>query len=213
METKDILQTIQVLISIMASCCSTFIWQIILVGFIFQFRNQITALLSRVAVIKLGGSEVGFQTSESGSIKPGGEADKQMKLLGTSGFYTKEGLTELINNSGLVGKDEKVVSHLLLFQTEIQHTWLIATPKNLFCILDDENTQSTEKLIQWKLALNDTNPISAQAHKRTIGLVSIGGRRNWLYSRRLHPRESELVSEISSMIEKAGTRTEGSLRL
>jgi len=203
MESKEYVALILGTVTAMLSCGTTLIWQIIIVCLIFSFHNQIASLLSRIGTVKVGGAEVAFQSPATEAIKPGGDSDAQVENLRMAGFFTQEGITSIIANSGLISKTEKVTAHLLIFQTKRQHTWLITTNKNIFCVLDDENSQMSGKLIQWKLSLNEATPIFVKAHKRTVGLVSIGSKRNWLYSRRLYPSESELEQEIKHMVEKS----------
>lgn len=182
---------------------STLIWQIILVVIVFSFRSDISALIKRIKTITGGGVAIECQPSDPDAIAPGGKAETEAQLLDSEGFFTKEGITQLIQDSGLVQKGERVKELLLLFQTEKQHTWLVTTDKRLFCILDDENTQATSKFIQWRIALDEASLVSVRAHKRTVGLVDIGPRTRWLYSRHLYPNADKLKQEIESMVSKA----------
>lgn len=79
----------------------------------------------------------------------------------------------------------------------------IATNKRLFCILDDEKTRNSGRLIQWRSSLESAEPISARSHKSGVGLVDIGPRRNWLYSESLHPARDQLEQDVRAMIRTA----------
>lgn len=186
---------------------STLIWQILVVTLIFTFRKQIAYLLENLTSIKAGGAEAIFQRKELKAFAPGGEADDQIKNVSSSpgSFFSREGIIDLINKSDKVeSKEEKVVDTLLLFQTNRQRTWLIVTNKQLFCILDDKNTRSNHKLIQWNLPLNEAKPVRITRHyKPETGLVNIGPRRNWLYSHALHPDPTYLEKDIEELLDRA----------
>jgi len=103
----------------------------------------------------------------------------------------------------LVAKDENVVGELKLFQSTKQHTWLIATNRQLFCVLDDEDTRSSGKLIQWEMPLDQASPIRARTSMaRDHEVVDIGKKRAWLYSLQLYEDEEALVNDINKLIAK-----------
>ena len=161
---------------------STLIWQILLAGIVFYFRSELAALFERIATVKVAGHEFTFQPKSPDAIAPGGEADDEIEILGPEGFFTEKGITRLIEKSRLIGANERVVSSLPLYQTPAQHTWLVATNKQLFCVLDDQEGRVTGKLIQWRMDLDEAHPIKDRPYKSDSGLVDIGKKRNWLYS-------------------------------
>ncbi len=85
---------------------------------------------------------------------------------------------------------------LLLFETSRQHTWLVATNKRLYCVLDD--VRKDHARVQWSLRkaeLKDdagtlTVEISSADRRKNSGVVRIGPRRNWLYSKKLFRTEA-----------------------
>lgn len=125
------------------------------------------------------------------------------KVISESGyeFTTPEELKEYITNQ--VGKP--VIDLLLIFSTKNQRTWLVATPGQLHCILDSENTWTADRLIQW--SMNTSGVINVKARERSkyqnSGLVDIGRRQNWLYSLRLFPNPDDLISQIEALLQKA----------
>ena len=183
-------------------CISTLVWQIIIAVALIYFRVEIMALIDRVASLKVGDWEVAFQPIAPEATSPGGEAETELEMLGPGGFFTREGIAQLIQKSGLIEPGERVEDSLQIFQTKKQHTWLITTNGHMFCVLDDENTRDSGKLIQWRITLEQAEPITVIAHKPTVGLVSIGPRKNWLYSRSLHANPDELKREIEAMVAK-----------
>ncbi|MDF9798255.1 hypothetical protein OKW21_003518 [Catalinimonas alkaloidigena] len=182
---------------------STFFWQVIVVVMLFYFRIELKMLFQRLAKFKFGEAEFSFQPEVAEATSPGGEADSNIEKLGASGFFTREGIREIINDSELVGKGEQVVDEILIFRTSQQRTWLVATEKHLFCILDDEDTRASGKVIQWKLALKESSPVSAGLYKARTGLLNIGPKKGWLYSKALYNRPQELEQAVSELIQRA----------
>ena len=113
------------------------------------------------------------------------------------------GLSKLIDESGLVDSREHVLDQVLLFQTPKQRTWFLVTEHQLFCILDDAKTRSSGRLIQWRMPLDSAGPVRARTSlKRGNAVVDIGVKRGWLYSRDLHPVETELEKRIRDLVAK-----------
>ncbi len=180
---------------------STFIWQIIIIATLIYFRHQISKLISNVVKLKIGETEMTFtQPQSSSSVSPGGKAVDELEIIDPAGFFTMKGIKRLIADSGLIQTDEIVNGALLIFQTKKQQTWLISTNRQLFCILDDEDTRRSRKLIQWRISLDEAEPIIVRFYKPDVGLINIGKHENWLYSVRLHPIPNQLETEIHSLI-------------
>jgi len=207
-----VLEAILTFLTAMLTPASICVWQMIVIGILIAFRKPITNLLQRLSSVKYGDSEWVFQEADSDvssvekippTILPDSREDEQsVKIFGVHRFYTDEEIQRIVQGSGLVDKGEKVKGQLLLFQTRKQRTWLVTTNKQLFCLLDDERTRATGKIIQWRMALGDAYPIRAREHptKTTVGLLRIGVKKNWLYSLSLHPDPGELEAEIETMI-------------
>jgi hypothetical protein len=62
--------------------------------------------------------------------------------------------------------------------------------------LDDKNTRASGKLIQWRLAKSEATPVIALEKSHRTGLLSIGSRKNWLYSTSEYSTPEELTSAI-----------------
>ena len=86
-----------------------------------------------------------------------------------------------------------------------QRTWIAATPRKVFCILDGDNTRRRDRLIQWTMPLDDRLAIKMRPRDsmRATGLVDIGRRRNWLYTKRLFKGGKTVEQELAELIEKA----------
>jgi hypothetical protein len=116
-----------------------------------------------------------------------------------SGFISAEGINKIVNASLYPG--EKVKGNLLIFKTRAQHTWLVATDKQLFCLLDDKDTRAKENLVMWQVPLKDARKkITARPHKEFTGLVDIGQRKNWLYSTSIYPYPDLIVKEVKKLV-------------
>jgi hypothetical protein len=188
--------------------CSAFVWQLIIVGVLIYFRKELEELLKRVAHVGFGPLQVDVrQPPAPDATSPGGKAEKELKEppIGQGGFFTVHGIRQLIADSGLIGPGEKVERELLIFQTEKQRTWLVTTDKQMFCILDDEQTRQSGRMIQWRQPLAGAKPVRAKPYQPKVGLLDIGERKDWLYSVRLHPSRRELEAEIGCMISDTKT--------
>ncbi len=134
---------------------------------------------------------------------PQRKSEEPTHKLSPKGFYTDEGLSYLLRESGYLSANEKVIDHLLIFRTRKQHTWLITTNLYIYCILDDEKTRAKDRLVQWRLRLEEAFPVRAKLTSRGNHVVNIGPKRNWLYSASMFPMKSGLEGRISEMIENA----------
>lgn len=76
----------------------------------------------------------------------------------------------------------------------------MASGRQLFCILDDERTRASGRLIQWHMGLDDATPVRARPYKSGSGLLDIGQRRNWLYSTELYPVPGELEDAVERLL-------------
>jgi hypothetical protein len=96
---------------------------------------------------------------------------------------------------------------LLIFQTSKQQTWLVATPKRLYCVLDDLGRSFTR--VQWSIPrerLVTENKVSVSIASRErrekserSGLLDIDNHRSWLYSKKLFASESR-ESQVKRLI-------------
>lgn len=182
---------------------STLIWQGIVVGVLWFFRNQIQALLARLATLKVGDTEMTFQEPTADAEMEEESVEVKLRAIGPGGFLTADGVEQLVSESALTHHDETVRETFLLFRTERQRTWLVTTSRSLYCILDDENTRADGRLIQWRLPLSAAQPIRAREHKPGAGLLDVGPRKRWLYSTSLHPQPQELERSVASLIRRA----------
>lgn len=117
-----------------------------------------------------------------------------------AGFHGRFDVRAVVDSSPFVSQDERAVADLLLFATRNQQTWLVATDKQLFCVLDDAGTRGTSQLIKWRMTHRDAEPIVVRPYKLRTGKIDVGLRKSWLYSTALHPDPEALQSDIAAML-------------
>lgn len=95
-------------------------------------------------------------------------------------------------NYKLDGSDPDSASALRIFATRRQNTWLVATPKRLYCILDD--VRKPQPHMNWSIGRdsllgNDRAlafDITSRSKSDRLGLVDIGPKhKDWYFSKSL----------------------------
>ena len=127
-------------------------------------------------------------------------------FLGSSEFKSAEEIVKLVGEypSILPGESLTDAETLLIFQTSQQQTWLVAAAKGLYCVLDDLNKSFTR--VCWVIPLDkligaDNKIVGLATHDKTekTGLLDIGDRRNWLFSKMLFTQE-DIKTKITQLI-------------
>ena len=120
-------------------------------------------------------------------------------LLGRSEFKSPNEIIAIASTT-----DDIPAEALLIFQTSRQQTWLVATKRDLICVLDDLNKGFTR--VQWRIpkeSILTEGAVKIEMRTRSktekTGLLDIGERRNWLYSKRLYSND-ELLAKLKRMI-------------
>lgn len=90
---------------------------------------------------------------------------------------------------------ELEIPPLVFFDTKKQQTRLTVADEGCFIELENKENGSTKKYkVEGKtISVKESN----KSYKDRIGLVDIGNRENWLYSKRLFLDESELREQIN----------------
>jgi hypothetical protein len=119
------------------------------------------------------------------------------------GFLTVHGVKEAIRRKR---GDDVIGEPVRILATTKQRTWMAATAGYLYCLLDDANTQSHGRVIQWRQPLGVARPVRVRQPKsrKYTGLVDIGRKQNWLYSIRAWPQPEELKKALEDMLANAG---------
>jgi hypothetical protein len=169
-------------------------WPLMIAGIVFTFRKDITRLLTQISKLRVGDTEFAFQPpvpDESNSMPSSHLVDRKI-----ASPLTESDIRKTLKDAGEIKDADDIVKSLQIFVTSKQTTWLVFSKDRVFCLLDDQNTRSSGRLIQWRLPTPEASPISARGKSANIGLLDIGRRKNWLYSTSLFPRPETLESEI-----------------
>lgn len=129
------------------------------------------------------------------------------KLLGRRDFYSEPDIISFVKNSGNYTNDDlKRAKALKIFQTSKQRTWVVSTNKVLYCILDDN--RKDKPIVRWSYPkssiIRETKiyiEISYQDYSEKSGLLSIGKRKDWYYSKKLF-KCSDIKKEIENLIKE-----------
>ena len=105
--------------------------------------------------------------------------------------------------AGRSDRHGRLIRNLLIFRTKTQRTWLTFTTAGVFCSLDNR-LRGEEFGLQWFQRAETISPDSIKATDRPnkSGLLAIGARRNWLYSRQIFDSNS-LVTRIRVELQRA----------
>ena len=98
------------------------------------------------------------------------------------GFLTRYGIKELVQNSQDLTSGENINETMLVFSPPNQRTWLVSTNKQVFFLLDDEKTRSTQQFIQYRQTLKDCLPITTRKDSDLSGSFQLGLSAFWYYS-------------------------------
>lgn len=115
-------------------------------------------------------------------------------LLGQREFRSAKQIIEMIEDDvrfGHSGESFEERNAVPIFKTSKQQTWLVASNRRLYCVLDDPGkgftrlqwTKSREELFNGKSSIDV--PIITRGHSDAYLLLDIGDRTGWLLSRRL----------------------------
>jgi hypothetical protein len=147
------------LVSAIVDLIKALAWPALVVWLLLRFRVQVGELLTRLGSFKVAGGEFVFQQA-SVKVTTDVQAKRMIELhVGPDGFLTSQSLREVVSDFGSLDKDEPVKGELLIFQTPRQRTWLIATAKRTFVVLDDEQTRRKRNLVQKSFDLKETLPL------------------------------------------------------
>jgi hypothetical protein len=97
-----------------------------------------------------------------------------------------------------VGEDPSALMALLIFSTSKQQTWLAADSLNISCVLDDRRKE--EPTLRWFLSKQEEIPIVVRDYSPDSGLLDIGHRKDWLYSKQLF-RGVDIVAAVQRLID------------
>lgn len=132
------------------------------------------------------------------------------KILGYRDFAKLETIKMAISSKLQLTSGETLdkAGTLIFFKTQRQQTWLLVSNKNLYCILDDIQTDNAE--IRWQMTKADLFDNSKNfklkikiisEYKEKSGLIDFGANHpNWLYSKDLYQSAEKLRTDIEELI-------------
>lgn len=124
----------------------------------------------------------------------------EVSQITPAGFFTTEGIRDLLSQSNLLPSGEKEVSELLLFDNSKQHTWLVASSSKVLIILDDSNTRISNQLIQTIMDKKDVLPLEFGSDRNT-GIVKFGNYKPWwYYSVSIFPTPADLKERFYKLV-------------
>jgi hypothetical protein len=179
------------------------LWPAVFVWIVIRFRAQVEKLLERLTTVKVAGNEFAFQQPAANAAPPAPTARVEISQIGPDGFFTAEGIRDIVSQSGLLPAGEKAASELLLFDTGHQHTWLVASPSRVMIVLDDEETRALNQLVQVVMDKNNVLPLKFSARDGE-GLVSFGSDpTRWYYSFSLFPTSESLERRFKKLLDRS----------
>lgn len=180
---------------------SSLIWPLFFIWIVFNFRPQFEKLLHRLASIKFPGGEAVFQKPSSKALQVNEEVSSEISLCGPDGFYTKAGIRELVAKSSQLPSSDEVTGELLMFDTTSQHTWLVATTKKMFILLDDDYTRDSGLVIQSVLNKKKSWPLEFDTEKGE-GIVCFGTDDTyWYYSTKVFPVRKDIRNKVKRLLD------------
>ena len=129
-------------------------------------------------------------------------------LLGHRDYYTQRNIRDTIKTSvNYSGEDVDLAELFYFFETSKQKTWLVATEKRVYIILDDirkENVKVNKSYrIERVFSNSKLNIIIDPNYKTLFGRIFfLKATRGWLYSKKLYPSVEELNTKIESIIKR-----------
>lgn len=127
---------------------------------------------------------------------------KGTKAAKGHGLMSVENLGELVAER----TGDRVTGQLMIFDVPgRQQVWLAASTTTIYCIIDDARNAASGKFIQWRMPLRPMPAISAHGTSRLdrAGLLHIGKRQNWLYSKEHFTTPRAIERAVKKLIETA----------
>jgi hypothetical protein len=180
------------------------IWPAIFVWFVYAFRPQIRQLFTRLSTLKVAGNELVFQSSLPDAAPANPEAKVEISQIDPNGFFTAEGIRNIVAQSNLLSSSERPAAELLLFVTNAQRTWLVASQSQIVIVLDDEATRADNRLIQLVMHKETVTPLKFRSKGVHLGSVRFGSNPTWwFFSRALFPSDESLEASFEDFLSQS----------
>jgi hypothetical protein len=190
------------LITALIGFTKALVWPVVLIWVLHRFGAQISALLGRLGSLKVAGSEWVFQEPSPKAEEESAVAVRAAELqTGPDGFLTPEGRRTLVLQSTLHEPNERNTGELLIFQTPKQRTWLVATDRKIFILLDDEQTRREKRIIQTAFDRAKTLPLEFDTEENAESVKFAAEETYWYYSKHLFPTTKSLTAAVKRLIQ------------
>ena len=175
------------------------VWPVALLWILHRFRPQLSDLLARIGSVKIAGSEWVFQEplpKAAETVAPTSSFGDWE--VGADGFLNTSSLRSIVSHSKLFEVGESVTAELMIFQTPAQRTWLMATNRRIFVLLDDDVTREEKHVIQTSFDRARTLPLQF-GKSEGVGIVKFRAEPTWwYYSTHLFPSTDSLDAVVNS---------------
>jgi len=176
------------------------LWPAVAIVFLLSFKQSIRLLIDRVASVSLPGTRFVFQKQTITAPVASAELLAATFEVGHDGFLTTGARKKVINESRL---EEQPVwrKELLIYSNPTQRTWMVATEKNVFVLLDDPNTRFTKTIVQAFFAKELALPLKYGTDGPT-STVSFAVDENdwWYYSDTLFPTPDKFEIAVKKLV-------------
>lgn len=117
-----------------------------------------------------------------------------------SSFYSERRIVAELRASQTLHQTERLTGTLLIYSTESQRTWLIATARALIIVLDDASTRENRTLVQRADSWFDVLPAVATQSAEAAS-IKFGSPTNppWYYSPGLFPEPASLEFAVAEL--------------
>lgn len=160
----------------------------------FEIETELTQLTLEIhrLLSAAGRASEESDAPEDGAAAPAPESGYR--------FIGVEGVKEVVKND----TGEIVLETMPLYQVSTQQVWLAFSNRSVMLVIDSAKTAARQRFIQWRQQNQPGLAIAVRDHSRMryAGVVDIGLRQNWLYSKRLHPDPNQLQAEIQERLER-----------
>ncbi len=136
------------------------------------------------------------------------EVGREIEEIPEGEFCTIEEIYEFLADEDELRPSEQIVGSLLIFHTDRQKSWLIASTEKLLFLLDDPETREGRYLVQRTSPISDSSVVEASKNADGLPVVRIGRNNRepaWFYSTSLFAKPDDIEIAIHSLVQKAIT--------
>ena len=156
------------------------LWPAVAIVFLISFKENIQHLINRVGSISFPGTKLIFQKLSITAPAASAELLAATFEVGPDGFLTAKARKKVISGSDL---EEQPVwrRELLIYTNPAQQTWMVATEKNIFVLLDDASTRFSSMIVQACFAKELVLPLAFGTDGPTTTVAFATDADDWWY--------------------------------